>query len=281
MQERDRSVIRLKADPPRGVLKTAVADARRYEHFRYHPSADLEAYVEHYWAVRWDLRGLAPETAETLPHPSVHMIFGGPCESRIAGVARGKWSTVLEGEGGVFAVKFKPGGFHPFARMPVATYTDRAVGLEEVWGEEAWPLERAVLGAGDDGARIEIVEAFLRGRGPATDQNVARVAAMVYGAMADRSILSVDDLVERHGVNKRTLQRLFAKYVGVSPKWVIQRYRLHEAAEKLAGDGAVSQAGLASELGYSDQAHFVRDFKQVVGVSPGVYAKGARRTGEA
>ena len=36
----------------------------------------------------------------------------------------------------------------------------------------------------------------------------------------------VDDLVERHGVNKRTLQRLFAKYVGVTPKWVIQRYRL-------------------------------------------------------
>jgi AraC-like DNA-binding protein len=276
LQERDSPVIRPKTDSPRGVLNTGVADPGRYQHARFHPSPDLEAYVEHYWSVRWDLRGQAPETAETLPHPSVHMIFGGPGGSRIAGVARGKFSTVLEGEGGVFAVKFKPGGFHLFAGVPVTAYTDAVVELDQVWGPDAGPLERAVLEASDDGARIEIVEEFLRGRGPAADQNVARVAEIVYGVMEDRGIVSVDDLVERHGMNKRALQRLFAKYVGVSPKWVIQRYRLHEAAEQLAA-GAVSQAGLASELGYSDQAHFVRDFKRVVGISPGRYTKAARR----
>jgi AraC-like DNA-binding protein len=71
----------------------------------------------------------------------------------------------------------------------------------------------------------------------------------------------------------RTLQRLFATYVGVSPKWVIQRYRLHEAAEQLAADPSINQASLAAELGYSDQAHFVRDFKRIVGMTPAAYAK--------
>ena len=77
-------------------------------------------------------------------------------------------------------------------------------------------------------------------------------------------------------MNTRALQRLFAKYVGVSPKWVIQRYRLHEAAEQLASGAPISHSELALTLGYSDQAHFTRDFKAMVGTSPAAYARQAR-----
>ena len=87
----------------------------------------------------------------------------------------------------------------------------------------------------------------------------------------------MQDLVDRYGLNKRMLQRLFARYVGVSPKWVIQRYRLNEAAEQLANGESINQAELALNLGYSDQAHFIRDFKSIVGVSPAAYARAARQ----
>jgi transcriptional regulator GlxA family with amidase domain len=85
------------------------------------------------------------------------------------------------------------------------------------------------------------VEEFLRSRRPKPDDNVARIVGMVYDVAEDRTILKVEDLVERYCMNKRTLQRLFAKYVGVGPKWVIQRYRLHEAAEQLAPARSTSQ----------------------------------------
>jgi AraC-like DNA-binding protein len=94
----------------------------------------------------------------------------------------------------------------------------------------------------------------------------------VYSILSDRSVLRVEDLVVRWELPKRTLQRLFARYVGVTPKWVIQRYRLHEAAERLASPGT-SQSQLATELGYSDQAHFIRDFRAIVGMSPAAYAR--------
>ena len=67
--------------------------------------------------------------------------------------------------------------------------------------------------------------------------------------------------------------RQFTRYVGVSPKWVIQRYRLHEALERLERGAEVDRVELALTLGYFDQAHFVRDFKRFVGVSPGDYAR--------
>lgn len=267
---------RRKTAAPRGVLNTAIADPRRYQHARYHPSPDLELYVEHYWSVAWDLRGLAPERAETLPHPSVHMIFERSVGGRIAGVARGKFTRVLEGEGGVIAAKFTPGGFHPFAGVPISTFADAMVRVGDVFGADGDALEQAVLAATTDASRIEIVEGFLRRRRPAPDEDVPLVTGMVYSVARDRSILSVDDLVERYGMNKRMLQRLFAKYVGASPKWVIQRYRLHEAAERLTADPSVAQSSLAAALGYSDQAHFIRDFKAVVGTSPAAYARSAR-----
>ncbi|MEP6731387.1 MAG: helix-turn-helix transcriptional regulator [bacterium] len=264
---------RRKTEPPRGVLKTAVADPERYKHARYHPSPDLEPFVEHYWSVYWDLRGMAPERAETLPHPSVHMTFSRELGGSIAGVARGKFSTLLEGEGGVFAVKFKPGGFYPFVNVPISTFTDSVISIADVFGEEGAELGRAILAEHEDALRIELVESFLRTRTVQPDENVGRVAEIAYAVAADRAILRVEDLVDRYGLNKRTLQRLFAKYVGVSPKWVIQRYRLHEAAEQLLSGTMVNQSTLALNLGYSDQAHFIRDFKAIVGSSPASYAK--------
>ena len=41
-------MIRRKTEPPRGVLKTAAAEPSRYHHARYHPSPELETFVEHY-----------------------------------------------------------------------------------------------------------------------------------------------------------------------------------------------------------------------------------------
>ena len=84
---------------------------------------------------------------------------------------------------------------------------------------------------------------------------------------ADRGIVRVEQLVDLAGIRQRALQRLFREYVGVSPKWVIQRYRLFEAAERLAS-GESEGARVAHELGYFDQAHFIRDFKAMVGRSP-------------
>ena len=72
----------------------------------------------------------------------------------------------------------------------------------------------------------------------------------------------------RHGVSVRTVQRLFSEYVGVGPKWVLQRYRLHEALAQLHAGADTDWARFALGLGYYDQAHFVRDFRALVGRTP-------------
>ena len=69
------------------------------------------------------------------------------------------------------------------------------------------------------------------------------------------------------------LQRIFSQYVGVGPKWVIKRYRLQEAADQVADGEVVNWAKLALDLGYFDQAHFIKDFKSIVGKAPAEYTQ--------
>jgi AraC-like DNA-binding protein len=69
----------------------------------------------------------------------------------------------------------------------------------------------------------------------------------------------------------RTLQRRFADHIGISPKAVIRRYRLYEAAEA-AREAEIDWGALAADLGYADQAHLVRDFRAGFGVTPAAYA---------
>jgi AraC-like DNA-binding protein len=82
---------------------------------------------------------------------------------------------------------------------------------------------------------------------------------------------SVADLAARHHVSVRTVQRLFTQYVGIGPKWVMQRYRLHDALERLDRRRRQDWTRFALDLGYYDHAHFLRDFRSLVGLTPAAY----------
>ena len=121
---------------------------------------------------------------------------------------------------------------------------------------------------------FERIDAFLAELNPQPTAELERVSEMAETIATDRSIIRVEMLVERFDTGPRQLQRLFREYVGVSPKWVIQRQRLIEAAERLRmGDRSVDFAALALDLGYADQPHFIRDFKNLIGKTPADYHK--------
>ena len=105
------------------------------------------------------------------------------------------------------------------------------------------------------------------------EQAWAAVGRIVNALLYDRTVTRVSDVSTRFGIPARTLQRLFERYVGVSPKWVLRRYRVHEAAARLADGGSTATwAEVAAELGYFDQSHFIRDFTRAVGMTPAAYA---------
>ncbi|RQP21880.1 helix-turn-helix transcriptional regulator [Piscinibacter terrae] len=261
--------------PARGVLKQRLP-AGEFDHQRVLPSAELAPWVAHYWHVGWNLEGHPAQQQETLPHPNVHLVVEGG-QARLWGVHRGRFIKTLAGRGWAFGVKFKPAAFQPFWQRPVSDLADRSVAATEVFGPQA-----DALAAFDEWPGMETMcqraEALLMTRMPSTlDGTVAALAELVARIEREPGIVSVDQLHAQTGWSVRQLQRLFRQYVGISPKWVIARYRLHEAVALLQG-GTLPDAQLALRLGYFDQAHFIRDFRRIVGQPPSAYAKAQAST---
>ena len=264
-------MVQPKQEEPRGILN----EAEGLEHFRlyrYLPSPEVSLFVENYWSVQWDLRGKEPFTQDVLSHPAVDLVYESD-NTWIWGVVTGKFSRVLEGKGKVLGVKFRPGGFYPFYGEPVASFTDDVLSFHETFDEDLESLESSILNHKDPEQLAEAGEAFLMRYLPDRHPKAEEAGRIVARIQEDTSVLRVEDLAEKVDHSTRTLQRMFRRYIGVSPKWVIQRYRLHEAAEKMANGQADNWPALAVNLGCFDQSHFIRDFKAIVGRTPAEYAQ--------
>lgn len=273
MNKRDR--LEPKRVRPRGILNLP-REAPLTGYARYWAAADLQPLVEHLWTVEWDLE--RPQTSEVLTHPSVQLVVERG-KTRVAGVFTSRFVATMTGKGRVLGVKFRPGGFRAFFERPVAELRDRMLPIEEVFGDAANGLERAALRhAGHDEA-FGVIQDFLRERSPRLDPSIELASRLTYRIAEDRALVRVEQLVREFSLPLRRLQRLFNDYVGASPKWVIQRYRLHEAAERIALGSEIDWADFALELGYADQAHFIRDFRRLIGRSPAGYARALNAPG--
>lgn len=258
------------ASDSRGILNPG-ARGERFQLERLEPTHDVRCVVERYWSVRWELGPDDSYLTETLPFPSVNVVFEGDAAS-VNGICTRRWSRVLRGAGRVFGVKFQPGAFAAFCDRPIRELTDRVLPLSDVFGRDARTLETQLLAQPHDSERARVFEAFLRPRLPPPDPERQRVLEIVRLAIATPGLNRVEQLARAAALQTRSLQRLFRRYLGVTPKWVLCRFRMQEAAQRVAAGELVDWAALAVELGYFDQAHFAGDFKAQLGKTPGEYA---------
>jgi AraC-like DNA-binding protein len=254
----------------RGVLHSRRA-ADRFRLAQYDPGPELKPFVDYYWIVEWDLRGRPAHEQKVLPHPNVHLAFEDT-GADLHGVDRKLFVRRIEGRGRVLGVRFRPGGFHPFWRAPVSQLNDRVIAASELFGAAAERAREAIMAADGDAEMVAHAERMLSETPPEPDPVAEEVAGMVTRIVSDPALRRTDQLSVTLGVPVRRLQRLFAEYVGVSPKWVMRRARLHDAAERADSGAPVDWAALSADLGYADQAHLTRDFTATIGIPPARYA---------
>ncbi|MFD8224439.1 DUF6597 domain-containing transcriptional factor [Streptomyces massasporeus] len=266
----------------RGIVDpSGLLDRVRFR--RHEPAEPLRRYVEWYWLIDWDLP--APYASHVVPHPAVNLTFQwdesgeteAPPYAEVTGVALGLYTRKLTGRGRVCGAKFRPGGFRPYTpEVPVSRWTGRALPAQEVFPQITGDTARSIVTAAGDRARVAALDAVLLSLPHTPDPQADLAIDLVRHIRADRTVRRVGDFARAEGLSVRALQRLFATCVGVSPKWVILRYRIHEALEQAGTRDDIDWAGLAADLGYADQAHLVRDFTATVGVPPTAYAAETR-----
>jgi len=265
------NVLERLADTPRGVIDPAGA-IQRIRLATYQPAAALACFVDYYWIVQWDMGERPPEIQRVLPYPNAHLVFDLG-RTAIHGPVTGAFERTVEGSGHVLGIRFKPGGLRPYIGLPLDKLRDTTMPVDAILGMSGAEAEQRVLSKKSDGEMVAVAESMLLSRLPPPDPRATLATHAVEAAAAALGPVSVSALSERTGIEERSLQRLFRDYVGVSPKWVIQRFRLQEATWLLARPTRVDLGDLACQLGFFDQAHFTRDFTRLIGLSPHEYWK--------
>ncbi|KQQ94740.1 AraC family transcriptional regulator [Leifsonia sp. Leaf325] len=249
-----------------------------------HPS--VATVVDRYWHVRWALPSDEVIVQRIIDLPAVTLsIEDGavPAPLVVTGVQSRAWLRRIHGTGSVFALRLRPAGLAVLGDLRVDDIADATVPLERMLDPALRDLLAAVASATTPGGRARAADRLVSERlaiRPATTEGL--LANAIFDELTARVRSQTGpDLAALFGVSARTVQRTLKTTVGRGPKWISRRIRLQEAARALTTTSDRDLAALAVDLGYTDQAHLINDFRGVAGVSPGAYVRSLRALGGA
>ena len=248
----------------------------------FEPNQDLAALIKCYWTLE-SPNEATPEKQTIVPDGCMEMIFhygdlyrqyieNGNSIIQPKCFVIGQLTRPLEieptGETGIFSVRFHPGGFLPFATIPIKEMENTAVSLEKLFGEGGQEIEQKILKANSTTEKIKLIETFLLNR-MADIETVDRILkSTVDTILTANGQLSVDELSKQSNINRRQLERKFSSTIGLTPKQLSKTIRLQATLKMLLNKKFTSLTALAYESEYYDQAHFIKDFRELTGFTP-------------
>jgi AraC-like DNA-binding protein len=173
----------------------------------------------------------------------------------------------------LLGVRFKPGGGFPFFGVPAGALQDQSIPLDILWGAGAETLRARLLEATTPREQVRILETALLDKLRPEAYRHPAVSYAVKTFQQGIQPVSVADIVDRTGLSARKLIALFRDEVGLTPKMFARICRFRQVLGRIAPATAIDWADTALACGYFDQAHFVHDFRALVGLTPTTYAR--------
>lgn len=253
----------------------------------YVPQAPLAGFVQSLWSYEGDTPLHARE--RRLPAGSVELVINlredvvqvydrqdtNKLQNFRSGVISGPYSTFFVIDTScmtsMIGVNFKPGGASPFFPLPVSELHNRHVSLETLWGTSAAELREQLLSVDTAQARFSLLEQSLLAHvsrpllwRPAVAFALAELQTFAYTR-------TISEVIEQTGLSARHFIQIFNDAVGLTPKQFSRVRRFQEVLHLLEKGGPIKWTDIALAYGYFDQAHFIHDFQDFCGLTPGAY----------
>jgi AraC-like DNA-binding protein len=234
------------------------------------PAADLRHCVDRYWSMQSgagdELHPVFPDGhCELVAHlgDAMRRVHGGPEDVQPGCIFVGQMRTAVfvraTGLVDVFGIRFRPEGAWALLGSPQSELGGRIVSADDLLGRDACRWREGLSEVSD---RLAWTNTFLRAR---IRKHSAPPVVRHAVVLAGRS-MAVDQIAREANCSRRHLERLFAEYVGLTPKVFGRISRFQRA---LRARDSRPWIDVAHECGYADQAHLIADFREFAGGSPG------------
>lgn len=225
----------------------------------------IEAYyISSYPNPEWPLPVYpAISTCYIKVSPTKAVISGQATQPADIGPASGKITGL--------SVRLRVGCLYRLFGVPASELTDKVIQLDEFLGYAANEILERVAGEENPSGWVRCVERhFIRIVQRQTGYCYP-VEEQVVSALCKSPAVPITQLATRYGYSARQLQRRLGDYIGFSPrlyKCIVRFERAFDLIQRSKHPGKVDWAAFALTCGYSDQAHFIREFRRFTGSTP-------------
>ena len=165
------------------------------------------------------------------------------------------------------AVQFKPNAVKHFIDEKLHYFQNELISINDLWGSKALTLADSVMAEVHQDKKIDLIEDFL------IDQFSQKSESAIDNAIElihnSHGFIEIGDLSKKIGLSTSQFRKRFNEEIGISPNKYCKIQRCHHIQHLLEHNKIESLTSLAYDLGYCDQSHFIKDFKSVIGISPG------------
>lgn len=256
------------------------------EYKEYKPTNLLSPFVECYWTAQADHPPFRDQES-LIPDGTIELMFNfGDDYSQIRGDGRKivKGSHVIgirkqslhisqTDNQDLFSVRFKLGGIYPFLTIPAYTFSNGFFELDLLMGNQYRELEERLYDAGDDLARVAVMEDDLLRKLASTSLRDYHFVDSCLKCLFQNSSQDIKALKDEFNTNYRNLERKFENVIGLTPSEVLKIRRFSHAVFLIYSCKFNSLTDVGLECGYFDQSHFIREFKSLADMTPREFLK--------
>lgn len=252
------------------------------------PPESLARYVRFFWVLEGEAceekpyihRGMADGCAELVFH--YHGVFD---ELFLNGKSEKSFNAGLDAQSqrfrrfsisqnfGIFGVYLYPYAVSHLFSIPATELKNQLLDLKTLLGKDENGLEEKMILAPDTPSRVRILTQFLENRLPSTKPVRPGVFETINFIIKCNGMVKVETLAERNFLSTRQFERNFKRFSGFAPK-LFSRIIRFQTALNLYGKEQISLTEIAYDMGYADQSHFIRDFKEFSGQNPKEFFSG-------
>lgn len=166
-------------------------------------------------------------------------------------------------------VYFHPLGMHQLFGTNMESLTNTSMPLAEFLdADEADALVSSLKADQDEQRQLRVLNDFFATRTPKVNGNTRRLRNVLEYAHSKKGDVSIAELKDFGHYERKTLERLFKRMVGISPKVYCKIYRFKCLVNLIESQPNLNWAQLTEQAGFYDQSHMSRYFKEYLKVSP-------------
>ena len=192
----------------------------------------------------------------------------------VSGMHRNYISISAHSDSEMFVIQFKAQGAYPFLHFPVEELNEKIVQGETLLNGELVELREKLLVPDTSEGKFAVAEEWLNSRYDETKLPSNDFLTALEQLQA-QAAANYDEIVENYPNTQKHLISQFKKYVGLTPKYYQRVLRFNDILQKIHQQEKIAWADIAYQCGYSDQSHFIKEFKHFSGFNPQEFIKQA------